>query len=514
MFDLVKTLRRELEDELIKRILQYNKDLILLTFLRLLNASCNMSLRESHKPSQSPDKSRLLSRVLSMSDKSLESLVETCLIPPAASYKDKKDLDIGEIRLIFELAKQDWLLFQFIEDQLCIKIGKCSLRFDEHEWHPERDKDSEAVFETIQKKLELEQERMSKSTESQEADGTLLEQYQSLRRGVDVLPSASLNSDEIEFIKRIDNLHQQSFGYKYSELMIAYLLLIRRCVYSGDSELCWDFVSRLADYLTQNIPCEREQARNIIEAMSMSETKIPEGQAVFQFKREIRIIRNPIVMIQIGDRQLCLYSASSLIRSCSHVSIEYFIGNHPLLQKADFVLGEVQRINQSVKDYFVQSRISPLLSSKGFKVKPLVKSVGGTNISTPECGEIDILAYDDSEGVVILVECKHTIGHVISSRQVRNGVTEYEDKGGFVDVLCRKLKWIITNVNKVRQEFGIITTDLVCKGMFVTNLYEPASEIVKAFPILDENELKSLDSRQIVAIAQPSRSCNEIIQSQ
>jgi len=72
--------------------------------------------------------------------------------------------------------------------------------------------------------------------------------------------------------------------------------------------------------------------------------------------------------------------------------------------------------------------------------------------------------------------------------------------------LDRKLKWVTVNLDKVRQEFGIIAADLVCKGMFVTNLYEPASEIVKTFPILSEEKLKSLDSRQIVAIAQPSRS--------
>jgi hypothetical protein len=194
--------------------------------------------------------------------------------------------------------------------------------------------------------------------------------------------------------------------------------------------------------------------------------------------------------------------------SNSHVSIEYFVGNYPLLllKRHDSVLGEIQRINQSVKDYFVQSRILPLLSSKGFKVKPLLKSVGGTKITTSQCGEIDILAYDDSEGVVILVECKHTIHPVGSVRQMRNSVAEYRDKGGFVDVLDRKLKWVTINLDRVRKEFGVVATDLVCRGMFVTNLYEPASEIVKTFPILSEEKLKSLDSRQIVAVAQPSRS--------
>lgn len=79
--------------------------------------------------------------------------------------------------------------------------------------------------------------------------------------------------------------------------MIAYLLLIRRCGDSGGLRLCWDFVSQLMDYLALNIPCEKEEARKIIETISMSETKIPQGQPVFQFKREVRIIQNPLVMI-------------------------------------------------------------------------------------------------------------------------------------------------------------------------------------------------------------------------
>jgi len=515
IFDLVGTLRRELEDEIIRRMLQYDKDLVLLAFLRLLNATCNMSLPGSHAASQgnqSLDQLRLLHRVLSVNEKSLESLVERCLILPAASYKNRKAPDIADIRLILELAKQDYLLFQFVEDQLCIKIGTCGLTFDDHEWHLDRDKDSEAVFGKIMDELALEEKRVSESTASQEADkfsnpDALLEEYQSLGRGTGVPSPSLLNDDEVEFIKKIDGLHQQSFGYKYSELMTAYLLLIRRCAYSSDLGLRWDFDSQLTHYLTQHIPLAEEEATNIIETMSMSEAKIPKGQPVFQFKRETRIVRNPIVMTQIGQRRLCLYSASFLIRSCSHVSIEYAVGNHPLLLKRpNSVLSEIQRINQSVKDYFVHSRISPLLSSKGFRVKPFVKSVGGTSIITPQCGEIDILAYDDTEGTILLVECKHTIDPVISSRQVRNSVSEYEDEGGFVDVLTRKLDWITTNIDKVRQEFAIVTTDLVCKGMFVTNLYEPASEIIQAFPIVDEEELRSFDARQIVAIARPSHS--------
>ena len=74
----------------------------------------------------------------------------------------------------------------------------------------------------------------------------------------------------------------------------------------------------------------------------------------------------------------------------------------------------------------------------------------------------------------------------------------------------RKLKWIAINIDKVRQEFGVAATNLICKGMFVTNLYEPASEIVKTFPILNEHKLKSLDSRQMVVIAQPGHYSNEI----
>jgi hypothetical protein len=511
MFDLVNTLRQELENEILNRILQYDKDFILLAFLRLLNLTFNLTLEESNaisRKTQSLNRSLRLHRILSVNEKSLESLVERCLTLPATSYRNRKGLDIADIKLILELTREDWALFQFIEDQLCVEIGQCSLNFADDEWYLERDKDSQAVSDTIQNELKLEEERISKSTAPQEDDDDLLEKYRSLRRGKDVEPSALLDSDEIEFIGRIDDLHQRSFGYKYSELIIAYLLLIRRCATYGDLELRWDFVSRLTDYLIQNIPCEREQARNIIETMSMSETKIPEGRPMFQFKREIRILRNPLVMIQIGQRQLCLYSASFLILSDSHVSIEYFVGNYPLLlaKRHGSVLAEIQRINQNVKDYFVQSRVLPLLNSKGFKVKPLVKSIGGTKITTPQCGEIDILAYDDSEGVVILAECKHTIHPVSSVRQMRNSVAEYRDKGGFVDVLDRKLKWMTINSDKVRQEFGIIATDSVCKGMFVTNLYEPASEIVKTFPILSEEKLKSLDSRQIVAIAQPSRS--------
>ena len=511
MFDLVSTLRQELEDEITSRILQYDKDFILLAFLRLLNLTFNLTLEEPNaisRKTHSVNRSRMLHRILSVSEKSLESLVERCLTLPAASYGNRKALDIADIKLILDLAREDWALFQLIEDQLCIQVGQCSLGFDDHGWRLERDKDSQAVSDRIQNELELEGDRVSKLTAPQENDDDLLEEYRLLRRGEDVQPSASLGSDEIEFIRGIDNLHQQSFGYKYSELMIAYLLLIRRCALYGDSELRWDFVSRLTDYLIRGIPCEREPARSIIETMSMSETKIPEGQPMFQFKREIRILRNPLVMVQIGQRQLCLYSASFLILSDSHVSIEYFVGNYPLLleKRHGSVLAEIQRINQSVKDYFVESRVLPLLHSKGFKVKPLVKSVGGTKITTPQCGEIDILAYDDSEGVVILVECKHTIHAVGSVRQVRNSVGQYRDQGGFVDVLDRKLKWVTVNLDKVRQEFGIIAADLVCKGMFVTNLYEPASEIVKTFPILSEEKLKSLDSRQIVAIAQPSRS--------
>lgn len=519
VFDVVKTLRHELEDAIIGRTLEYSKDLILLSFLRLLNETFNLIHRRSQAGSQRPDESYLLLRLMSMNEKALESLIETCLILPAASYKNRTDLDTADIGLMFELAKEDWRLFQFVEDQLCIGIGACRLSFDDHVWHLSIDEDSQSVFGTIMNKLDLERERVAESTASQEAAAGsnatgLFEEYQALRRGVHVASFSSLNNDEVEFIQRIDNLHEDAFGYRYSELMLAYLLLIDRCIYHGDSRLHWDFASELTDYLTRKMPCDRDKARRIITAMSMCETKIPQEQSVFEFKRETRIARNPLVMIQVGQQQLCLYSASFLIRSQSHVSIEYCVGNHPLLSKApNPVLAEIQRVNQSVKDYFVHSRVSPLLDSKGFKVRTLVKSIGGTNIVTPQCGEIDMLAYQESTGVILLFECKHTIHHVISARQIRNSISQYNDEGGFVDVLCRKVRWITANIDKVRREFGIVTTDLVCKVMFVTNLYDPASEFVRTFPVLDEETLKSLDSQQIATIAGHSDACNEIMRS-
>ena len=214
VFDLVRILRDELESEIIKRISQYNKDSIVLTFLRLPNETCNMSLAKSHAASQSSqslNKFRLLEQVLSVNEKSLESLVERCLILPSASYKNRKTFDIADIKLILELAKQEYLLFQFIEDQLCIKIGKCGLSFDDHEWHLERDKDSEAVFGTIMNKLALQERRISKSTASQKADKfsdpeALLREYQSLKNNVHTRSHSLLDNDEVEFIQRIDNL--------------------------------------------------------------------------------------------------------------------------------------------------------------------------------------------------------------------------------------------------------------------------------------------------------------------
>ena len=83
-----------------------------------------MSLAKSHAASQSSqslNKFRLLEQVLSVNEKSLESLVERCLILPSASYKNRKDLDIADIKLILELAKQEYLLFQFMKINSALK---------------------------------------------------------------------------------------------------------------------------------------------------------------------------------------------------------------------------------------------------------------------------------------------------------------------------------------------------------------------------------------------------------
>lgn len=116
----------------------------------------------------------------------------------------------------------------------------------------------------------------------------------------------------------------------------------------------------------------------------------------------------------------------------------------------------------------------------------------------PDLGDVDVFAWDQNSGLVLLIECKHlktalTVRQVI--QQLENFRGDTEDKDDALGKHQRRVEWLKANPNKLSQLTGIHPSNIRWLPLLVTSGRVPMSFVDAInFPreqVVPEKELET-----------------------
>lgn len=253
----------------------------------------------------------------------------------------------------------------------------------------------------------------------------------------------------------------------------------------------------LTDKLSSLSSAEPEVIEKILDEMTLSQ-EILNGVDIspsMRFWREERILNKPLVLLPAS--QMLIFSRTVVER----YAMSYFerlttgrldlIKNHPELPLSKMIM---QQVNEDAIDF--ENEVDQVLRAQGYKTKKRVTSVGGLSIDKL-VGEIDVLAWDQKNNKLIVVEAKNNTPSR-SPIEIKTEIDNYfgkKDEIGYFDKLEKKYNWIQEHPEQVRKEFSIpegvkysLEGILISKSILASaELRKPKFKTMKLVDFVNEN---------------------------
>ena len=227
----------------------------------------------------------------------------------------------------------------------------------------------------------------------------------------------------------------------------------------------------------------------------------PEGMPVREifpwiYNRELSYLRRPIVRWQMADGVKLIYGFRACLAAGIQLTDLLFSGRlrkggdrlEKLLGKFESSKGAT--FNGEVRRW-LQENTALNVWGHDISMKPK-----GNLKASNDLGDIDVLAYDSITNVVYSIECKNT-NTAKNVREMKKEMDDYlgrdeKKKGALVLKHLNRHKWLLDNIDKVRDFVGAKTNPIV-KSMMLTSEVIPTSYLRKEetpLSILNFQELK------------------------
>ncbi len=176
-----------------------------------------------------------------------------------------------------------------------------------------------------------------------------------------------------------------------------------------------------------------------------------------RYWRDARIMSRPLVRISAPGGERLLFSRTVLERAYM-VFLQRLISGrlkrHEEM-RSDSFRSAVGEWRNKLGDEF-RDEVAKVFSEHAWRIDTEVKSLG--NIGVPaEVGPIDIIAIDEGEGVVKVVECKD-VSLSRNPKDIKNEIDNFFGRGaepGYFARLERKWKWVSDNVVALVKKYGL-----------------------------------------------------------
>lgn len=436
------------------------------------------------------DQNVVMSQYVGHFGKALERVIELALI----RHADKQAVESRQHNLfpLYEMASELVFLNEIIENFVCL-WNRGNLIIGRDDWDFELVQEDQVKLDNMKKSWSHDDMQQARVAFKEDGGPSLPEEY---KRALKELSKGTasrgiLNDPDMEeFIISIDDEHRKLFGHSFSERLLAILYLAEL---QDNIRKDWAFEDNLVEFLCEHVELEKETAKSLLDGLSLTGSGIEQENAYpFHFSRIFRLIRRPLPMFQIGNRNVYYVSTVFLVRSFLHINAEYTDGSYPELKNTT-IEKLIKKLNNQYTSYFVRERVAKVLSDLGFTVEPHVKRIGRHNLESI-CGELDIIALNTKRDHLLIGECKFRVTQFISVREIRHELSYYTDTdNGHISKFQKKLKWITEHKREVLGFLGHKgqADDVICIPVFITNFYTPVSELITDIEFVTEINLSS-----------------------
>ncbi len=177
--------------------------------------------------------------------------------------------------------------------------------------------------------------------------------------------------------------------------------------------------------------------------------------------------------------------------------VDVFITKLSLGQREDLKINsESKKSIAEIESFYristFEKEVTRLLEVKGNKCLRIEK-VNGKPIP---CGEIDIIAYNDSEKVIRIIECK-ALAPIIDARGLGQVVNDHFRQKKYHQKFLKKITWVKSNIQLVRNEFlrridVEIELDVTFQEYYVTGSNATLKFLVEEYEVMTFEEFDSL----------------------
>ena len=217
----------------------------------------------------------------------------------------------------------------------------------------------------------------------------------------------------------------------------------------------------------------------------------------WRYYRGLSVLVRPFVEVSRSPRQFAI-SAPHLHRWVRYLTHSISEGTLPakLFQSVGMksYLGSIadKKGHQFTEE--TANRVQEMLPDQRVEIK--MTELGAP--ADPDLGDVDVFAWDQNSGLVLLIECKHlktalTVRQVI--QQLENFRGDTEDKDDALGKHQRRVEWLKANPNKLSQLTGIHPSNIRWLPLLVTSGRVPMSFVDAInFPreqVVPEKELET-----------------------
>jgi hypothetical protein len=208
----------------------------------------------------------------------------------------------------------------------------------------------------------------------------------------------------------------------------------------------------------------------------------------WRFNRRLSLLRKPIVTGPgIGDERDVYFGPRQIEESIKHLAFLVHTGRYTSSDKNSRMAAMVNRINQESSDRFTDSVGKWFQDQKVFKVRTRV-NIGpkGKILSTTDLGDIDVLAVDQAEGVVILAECKnphnarnpHEIAQEIE-RMIGKNNEEEDNTESSIGKHMKRFSYVRENIDDFLNLMEV-TGPYKVLPVFITSIEMPSKYVINS----------------------------------
>jgi hypothetical protein len=284
-------------------------------------------------------------------------------------------------------------------------------------------------------------------------------------------------------ISKFDEAFQAEFGFAVSQLFRVTELWARLALESHHLVGAIEEVE-IMGLLAKSAGMTSEQAGRFLDAFTLPirrnwDSELPprcSKQDVFpwRFRRNLSLLMRPLVLVSLNPRRWMI-SAPLFENSAKYLTGNIYEGRLP---ERFFSSRQLRAYTGSIVDkhgHAFAERVAEVFETSGYKTRTEIRLTELGAPRNPDLGDVDVLAWIDSETDVFITECKR-LTPALTVREVIQRLEDFRGDERRKDSLRKhlaRIAWLDKNRTGVQKITGIPAASISFRPLLVTSELVP-----------------------------------------